>query len=93
MRDRSFWSVQTGSEYPLEGRYRTESSPSGLRSWSGTFSGGVDLGNLAGEQLTLRLPDGREGTVLVNNVTLSAVPGGSRARGEFMGNGPAPGEG
>jgi hypothetical protein len=79
-----------GSEYEVEGSFRAEGSPGGLRSWSGTFTSGPDVGNLAGARLTLRLPDGGEGAVLVSNLSFGS--GGGGMRGEFAGTGPAPGE-
>lgn len=79
-----------GAEHRVEGRYRSTTGPGGLRSWSGSFSATVNLGNLAGQQMTLRLPNGQQGTVLINNLTFGAGPAGVRAHGEFMGTGPEP---
>ena len=58
----------------------------GLTSWSGTLTGPVSLEEILGatEPVTLRLPNGREGFVIVVGVTAD------RGLATVTGTGPAP---
>lgn len=73
-----------GTEYSVEGSLDTEIEYNNLRSWHGSFTGDIDF-NEVGNELTVRLPDGREGKVLIQNMDFSPQP-----VGRLLGNGPAP---
>jgi hypothetical protein len=78
--------TEDGSEHQVTGSLVVESDR-GLQSWSGRFGDGAPY-SLAGEQVTVRMPNGQEGKALITNMTVSSATG---VTGELVGNGPAPG--
>ncbi len=63
---------------------------SGIKSWRGVLTRIDPPYTLqAGGPYCLRLPNGSEGTILVNNVRISS---NSPERATFLGSGPAPGD-
>jgi hypothetical protein len=59
--------------------------PEGLVSWKGQFAA---KGSIEPGEASIRLPDGREGQILVSRVTIGVTAG--TFEGAFVGNGPPP---
>ena len=84
--------VREDGEVVLAGpaTFSSQRNAAGLGSWQGGMTVPGVVPDVLGETLTVRLPDGAEGHVLLRNATTSSTRGRVTTTLSFLGTGPAP---